>query len=342
MKYKREHSKAKAQLRARTLTIALIVALPLFALAGEVSPRLSPSNKDSLNKESGLSYNSQTVALLNSGSVLSTLAARGGGGIDVVDVSALKSSQGALSDGGVNLANKNGNISVYVVREGDSLSQIAEMFNVSTNTIIWANDLDGHTITPGKSLIILPMSGVRHMIEKGDTVESLAKKYKGDPDEIRNFNNLGDEDVLVVGGFVNIPDGEVQKPVTAAAPAKAVERSSTGSWLIAPLRSYVKTQGIHGYNAVDLAAPIGTATLAAASGTVVTAKSDGGWNGGYGHYVVIKHSNGVQTLYAHLGTVLVSPGQQVVQGQVLGYVGMTGKTTGPHIHFEVRGATNPF
>ena len=108
-----------------------------------------------------------------------------------------------------------------------------------------------------------------------------------------------------------------------------------------PLPSAVRTQGIHGYNAVDLAAPFGTPIVAAASGRVIVSRS-GGWNGGYGTYVVIDHPDGTQTLYAHMSRVAVWQGAQVVAGQVIGYVGSTGRSTGPHVHFEVRGAVNPF
>lgn len=328
-------------MRAKALIAALIVALPVFALAREVSPRFN-TPKDSLQERSAVTYNSQTVALLSYESLPVSYSSRGGGSVDIVDTSALKSNQESVDSTTPVAASKGGNISVYVVQEGDSLSEIAEMFNISTNTIIWANDLNGHSISPSQQLLILPMSGVRHLVEEGDTIESLAKKYNGDPEKIRDFNGLGEDDILAVGSSVNIPDGEVKRPVARATAVSARSSSSTNSsWLIAPLKSYRKTQGIHGYNAVDLAAPQGSAIMAAASGTVVTAKSSG-WNGGYGNYVVIRHSNGVQTLYSHFGAVLVSPGQEVVQGQVLGYIGMTGKTTGPHVHFEVRGATNPF
>ena len=103
-----------------------------------------------------------------------------------------------------------------------------------------------------------------------------------------------------------------------------------------------QTQNIHGYNAVDLAAPTGTPIMAAADGTVIVAKS-GGWNGGYGSYVVIQHGNGSQTLYAHMSKVAAYDGESVVQGQVIGYVGETGDATGPHVHFEIRdGIRNPF
>jgi murein DD-endopeptidase MepM/ murein hydrolase activator NlpD len=98
---------------------------------------------------------------------------------------------------------------------------------------------------------------------------------------------------------------------------------------------------LHGWNAVDIGAPRGTAIYAAAAGTVIVART-GGWNGGYGNYVVISHPNGTETLYAHMSKVLASAGEQVAQGDTIGLVGMTGLATGNHLHFEVRGAANPF
>ena len=108
-----------------------------------------------------------------------------------------------------------------------------------------------------------------------------------------------------------------------------------------PVPGGVITQGIHGWNGVDLAAVRGTPVRAAAGGTVIVARG-GGWNGGYGNYAVISHDNGTQTLYSHMRSVIVSSGQPVSSGQVIGYVGATGRATGPHLHFEVRGAQNPF
>ena len=103
----------------------------------------------------------------------------------------------------------------------------------------------------------------------------------------------------------------------------------------------MRTQGVHGYNGIDIGAGRGTAIYAAAAGTVIVSRSSG-WNGGYGNYVVIAHDNGVQTLYAHLDSVNVGAGQRVNQGSLLGGMGATGKVTGVHLHFEVRGAKNPF
>jgi murein DD-endopeptidase MepM/ murein hydrolase activator NlpD len=110
--------------------------------------------------------------------------------------------------------------------------------------------------------------------------------------------------------------------------------------LIRPANA-VKTQGIHGHNGVDFGGPTGTSIKAAAGGTVTVARN-GGYNGGYGSYVVISHPNGTQTLYAHMSSVGVSVGQNVGQGDYIGAIGNTGKSTGPHLHFEVRGARNPF
>ena len=92
---------------------------------------------------------------------------------------------------------------------------------------------------------------------------------------------------------------------------------------------------------MDLAASLGTPIYAAAGGTVIIAKT-GGWNTGYGNYVVISHGNGTQTLYAHTKANLVTVGQMVKQGQTIALMGSTGKSTGSHVHFEIRGAKNPF
>jgi murein DD-endopeptidase MepM/ murein hydrolase activator NlpD len=108
-----------------------------------------------------------------------------------------------------------------------------------------------------------------------------------------------------------------------------------------PVASGIRTQGIHGHNGVDLASSVGTPIYAAATGNVIISRV-GGWNGGYGNYIVISHSNGTQTLYGHLNSISVNSGDNVVKGQFIGTMGNTGKSTGPHLHFEIRGARNPF
>lgn len=82
---------------------------------------------------------------------------------------------------------------------------------------------------------------------------------------------------------------------------------------------------------IDIATDFGTPVYAAAMGTVETA----GWKGGYGQYVKINHSNGYESAYGHMSGIAVTPGQQVRKGEIIGFVGSTGYSTGPHLHFEV-------
>jgi LysM repeat protein len=237
-------------------------------------------------------------------------------------------------------------ISVYTVREGDSLSQIAQMFDVTSNTILWANDLKKKTdIQPGDSLIILPIAGVRHVVKSGDTLSSIAKKYEGNSDEILSYNQLASVSDISVGDTLVIPGGELHSDTASTKTKKSSGSKSTGSGtagFVNPAPGATKSQGIHGNNGVDLAGGMGSTIRAAAGGTVIVAKGGGGWNGGYGNYIVIKHKNGTQTLYAHLSSLSVGSGETVDQGQTIGGMGNTGKSTGTHLHFEVRGGRNPF
>lgn len=258
-------------------------------------------------------------------------------------------------------------ISTYVVQPGDTLSEIALLFDVSVNTIVWANDLgEKPVIQPGETLVILPVSGINYTVEKGDTLASIVKKYGGDQNEVMEYNGLASASDLAVGDTLIIPDGElggsaqsvttpsgtsssggIYEPVIPGDSGPAAPGPYAGGYYACPVESVsgnqvVLTQGLHGHNAVDLAQHMSSPIYAAADGTVIIAKANGAWNGGYGNYVVISHPNGTETLYAHAEKILVTAGQQVSQGDKIAKIGVTGETTGPHLHFEVRGAANPF
>jgi murein DD-endopeptidase MepM/ murein hydrolase activator NlpD len=292
--------------------------------------------------------------------------AKGRGGISLTDGSALiayTGPDGTIAD--IDRSSGSGRISTYTVREGDSLSEIADMFDVSMNTILWANNLANKSaVHPGMTLVILPVSGIRHTVASGDTLASLAKKYGSDAEEIASYNGMSSVDDLVKGATVIIPGGELaQAPVKSTAKAKPAAAASSkikqggsmgavnstgntadgsfSSSFANPAPAGRLSQGIHGWNGVDIAAPQGSPIYAAAAGSVIVSRV-GGWNGGYGNYVVIDHGNGVQTLYAHMSTDGVSVGETVSRGQNIGTVGNTGQATGYHVHFEVRGAKNPF
>lgn len=289
---------------------------------------------------------SQTATVLQAARNVDPNPAKGGGDISIVGDSALLAETGpagSLADIEEHPQNS-GQISIYVVREGDSLSQIAKMFGVSSNTIIWANDIKrGSLIREGQTLVILPITGIQHTVEKGDTLKGIAKKYKGDVGDIIQYNGLSEDAPLAVGDTVTIPGG-VGQTKTYSSAGKVVRGTggpSYSGYYLRPVTNAVRSQGLHGYNGIDLAAPVGTPVLASATGDMIVVRKSG-WNGGYGTYVVIRHDNGTQTLYSHMSSTIVYPGQHVVQGQVIGYVGNTGRSTGPHLHFEVRGARNPF
>jgi len=111
-------------------------------------------------------------------------------------------------------------ITKYIVEEGDSLWAIASKFGISLETILWANELDSLLIKPGQELLILPVSGVMHLVKSGDTVSEIAAKYKTDPEKIITFNDLSGEGDIVINEVLIIPDGKlpsvsIVQPVTS-------------------------------------------------------------------------------------------------------------------------------
>jgi LysM repeat protein len=240
------------------------------------------------------------------------------------------------------------NIQVYEVKKGDTLAGIAKIYNVSKNTVAWANDIKDGKPKEGSILVILPISGIKHTVKKGDSIKTLAKKYNAEVSDILEFNNINADSTLTLGEDVIIPDGKMNfdapastKKMETKKKTKRIYASAGAGYFVRPIVGGIRTQGIHGHNGVDIAAPIGTPLLAAANGTVLVAKGEG-YNGGYGRMVIISHSNGTQTVYGHMNSVYVSNGQNVTQGEQIGESGNSGKSTGPHLHFEVRGAENPF
>lgn len=234
-------------------------------------------------------------------------------------------------------------IFLYTVRPGDTVTTIAKSFDVSVNTIFWANNItSSRSLKAGDQLIILPVSGVRHEVEKGDTVTTIAKRYRANIGDILQFNGLAPDEALTIGETVIVPDGEVPEaaPISFSLRPFAPLPVYDGFYL-RPIVGGRKSRGLHGFNGVDLANGCGAPVMAAAGGEVLAARSSG-WNGGYGRYVVIAHPNRTQTLYAHLRELFIVVGQGVTQGAPIGTIGSSGNSTGCHVHFEVRGARNPF
>lgn len=299
--------------------------------------------------ESATDTNSQNIQLLQAPNSPDPLGAKAATDVSITGNEALLPEVSPSNEAPDIITSSNSQISTYIVHKGDTVAAIAKMYDVSANTILWANDLKkGSSLKEGQTLVILPITGVIHTVVKGDNLKSITKKYKGDIDEIAQYNNLKTTDILSIGDTIIIPDGDIATIVSTKTSSSVTSKyinSASGpeyaGYYMKPFVGGHKTQSLHGYNGVDYGMPVGTPLFAAAMGKVIIAK-ESGYNGGYGKYVVIQHPNGTQSLYGHMSDVIVSVGSTVVQGQMIGSSGNTGKSTGPHLHFEIRGAKNPF
>lgn len=232
----------------------------------------------------------------------------------------------------------------YTVQKGDTLSTIARKFGISVETIQWENNLSGDNLTVGDDLKILPVTGVSYKVISGDTIYTIAKKLATEPQKIVDFpfNDFANPETfsLVSGQTLIVPDGIKPseqptyvrpRPVYIASGSTSV--SSGGfAW---PLSGGISQYASWYHMALDITDPVGTPIVAANSGTISNVII-GSWDGGYGNNVYIDSGNGYQTHYAHMSSVYVSPGQSVTAGKtVIGTVGLTGRTTGAHLHFEI-------
>lgn len=240
----------------------------------------------------------------------------------------------------------------YTVQNGDTISSIAKKYGISEDTIRWENDLASDNITVGDELAILPVTGIAHKVQNGESVYTIAKKYDTNPQGIVDFpfNDFANPETfsLVEGQIVVVPDGvKPEEQPTYVRPRRQLAAGPSeilASGFAWPASGYI-SQGYTWYHpGIDIAADYGTPIVAATNGTVSEVYS-GGWNGGYGIYVTIAGANASTTLYSHLSATNVNPGDTVTGGKTtIGWIGMTGRTTGPHVHFEVRtsgGSTNP-
>ncbi|MDP2727822.1 MAG: M23 family metallopeptidase, partial [Dehalococcoidia bacterium] len=206
-------------------------------------------------------------------------------------------------------------ISHYVVEEGDTVASLGEKFEISTNTILWANGLSkGATLKPGQELTVLPVSGVLHAIRPNQTLGSIASLYKIKAQKITDANNLDSANDIFAGDLLVIPGG-APLPVSNYTPLAS-------SYFIYPIPApHYITQGLHPFNAIDFSnGSCGESVFAAAGGIVQKI----GYSSIGGNYVRILHPNGVVTYYGHLSSIGVSPGLQISQGEIVGYSGNTG------------------
>lgn len=260
----------------------------------------------------------------------------GAAGFVVIDGDSLLNSSNPLS---TILPNRDG-LLVYKVQKGDTLSKIAASFGISVNTIFWANSKLSSGIRPGQEIVILPVSGVLHQIAEEETLDSIAELYGTSVEKIIQYNKQVSDGHLKNGANLVIPGAKPQKSLASISTANL---PNFPGYFIIPTTGWNWGQ-LHYYNAVDIANACGTPIYAAAEGLVIKSLSYG-YNDGYGYYIDIEHPNGAISRYAHTQKNTVSVGDYVSQGDLIAYIGNTGKTHGPtgcHLHFELRGAKNPF
>ncbi len=225
----------------------------------------------------------------------------------------------------------------YTVKQGDTLQRVADQFGVSVDTIKWANDMTRDALAINQVLKIPPVTGIVYKVRDGDTVYTIAKKYRVDAQNIVNFpfNDFADLDTfaLTVGQSLIIPGG-----IQPEAPAQIIQFTPSvfaggNGQLVWPTSGIVTQYPSWYHMALDIANPSGPGVAAAGDGIVVLVKY---LTYDYGQHVMIDNGNGIATLYGHMQAIYVKEGDRVAKGQIIGKMGSTGRSTGTHLHFEVR------
>ncbi len=236
----------------------------------------------------------------------------------------------------------------YTVQQGDTLSEIAYRYGITLKQLVDENKIaNPHLVGIGMKLVIR-RNELPHTVLRGETLESIASRYRVNKQAIIERNPLLRvlPDNLYVGQVLYIPMPTSQPALAgglsvrrqmAQAASRTATRSRLMDWPVADatvtsgfgVRWGKMHKGIDLWNQSESKAPI----LAAREGVVVEAGAN---HEGYGYMVVLDHGDGLRTYYAHMRRILVYVGQKVRRGDVLGYMGNTGDSTGYHLHFEVR------
>jgi murein DD-endopeptidase MepM/ murein hydrolase activator NlpD len=222
--------------------------------------------------------------------------------------------------------------SAYQVAKGDTLSEIADKFNVNMDSVISFNNIQAaRSLRPGQILKVPNMSGILYTAKLGDTVSSIAEHFSVSADRLIETNGLLSS-AIDPGKSLFLPDARLPSSTLREITGDLFKwpvRGVLTSWFAWRRDPFTGVKSFH--NGIDIAVPIGTPIGAAMEGRV----SETGYSPITGKYVMISHPGGWSTLYGHMSVILVSPGQYVAQGGRIGLSGNTGYSTGPHVHFSV-------
>ncbi len=222
-------------------------------------------------------------------------------------------------------------LTTYAVQPGDTVPTIAQRAALSLETLMQVNHLvSGDDLVTGELLVLPPVDGKMIRVEPGQSLAQIAQSNRIDPLVLLAVNNLTATGPMPAEVFIPAVSTDLP-PARRVIPAPPSETRRHLVRFIWPAQATL-TQTFWPYHpGIDLANPVGTPVVAADAGRVMFAGV-----GGYGIYVEIDHGNGFTTLYGHLSKTEVSAGELVSAGQLIGLMGMTGRATGPHLHFEVR------
>lgn len=245
----------------------------------------------------------------------------------------------------------NNQFETYEVQSGDTPNKIAEAKGITPETLLGGNpwlSQESSLLQTGSQLVILPVDGALHTVKPGETLESIAEQYNVSVDDIVGYasNNLEFPYRLFPDTQLLIPGAQVGSFFWTAPKSVAGSISSGGKtkWAVVGTGSFIwpvsgrciTTYYWYGHPGIDVSQSVGTPVYAADTGTVTYASWASGGYYDYGNLIVINHGNGYETFYAHLSGINVYAGQIVNQGQLIGATGNTGRSSGPHIHIEIR------
>ncbi|WP_223292771.1 M23 family metallopeptidase [Breznakiella homolactica] len=220
----------------------------------------------------------------------------------------------------------------YTVQRGDSVSKIAASRSLSMDAVIASNGItNAKRIQEGQVLRLPNMDGVPYTVKSGDSLSKIASGLGVPLEAVLDANDL-DSEIITPGTVLFIPGAKMRTEDL---------KMALGELFIYPIRGRLTSPygwrsdpftGVRRFHAaIDLAAPTGTTIKASMDGRI----SAVGYNSVYGKYVIVTHSNGYQTLYAHMNATSAVKGDYVTQGSKIGEVGSTGLSTGPHVHFAI-------
>ncbi len=215
----------------------------------------------------------------------------------------------------------------HQVKKGENLWDIAQKYHIDVDTIIGANDISNmNRIKPGQILKILPVKGIMYKIGPGENLWNIANKFEISVESIVKANDIGHPENIKPGRFIILPGAKPEFGYQDRLKKKLITPVQ------ARISSYYGGRWGRMHEGIDYAVSVGTAIRAAGAGKIVYS----GWASGYGKTVIIRHRKGLRTLYAHNSQLLVHSGQWVSRGSIISRSGNTGRSTGPHLHFEIQ------